>query len=245
MTVVKICGVRTVEAAVTAAENGADVIGMIFAPSPRLIDISTAQEIAKAVVPAHTKRDPAATTDELNKECNMSAPEYFKACSDKLLSYGRPLLCGVFQNQDLDHILSVVRQVPLDLVQLHGTEPVQVARQIPVPVIKVFHVGADFTVDTAGLFDTGYHSVILLDTKVPAAGAQQGGHGVQFDWTVARSLSDRNVPFLMAGGLSPDNVDKAVKVARPWGVDVSSGVETDRAKDPAKIQAFINNAKAA
>ncbi|KAJ2527782.1 anthranilate synthase / indole-3-glycerol phosphate synthase, partial [Coemansia sp. RSA 1937] len=179
MTVVKICGVRTVEAAVTAAENGADVIGMIFAPSPRLIDISTAQEIAKAV------------------------------------------------NQDLDHILSVVRQVPLDLVQLHGTEPVQMARQIPVSVIKVFHVGADFTVDTAGLFDTGYHSVILLDTKVPAAGAQQGGHGVQFDWTVARSLSDRNVPFLMAGGLSPDNVGEAVKVARPWGVDVSSGVETD------------------
>ncbi|KAJ2665197.1 anthranilate synthase / indole-3-glycerol phosphate synthase [Coemansia sp. RSA 1199] len=242
MSIVKICGVRTVEAAVTAAGNGADIIGMIFAPSPRLIDINTAQKIARSIVPAHTRQEKA---DVLDRECKMPASEYFKASSDKLLSCGRPLLCGVFQNQDLDHILSVARQVPLDLVQLHGTEPVQMARQIPVPVIKVFHVGADFTLDTAGLLETGYHAVILLDTKVPAAGAQQGGHGVQFDWTVARSLSDRNVPFLMAGGLTPDNVEEAIKVARPWGVDVSSGVETDRAKDPAKIQAFINNAKAA
>ncbi|KAJ2454546.1 anthranilate synthase / indole-3-glycerol phosphate synthase [Coemansia sp. RSA 2336] len=237
--IVKICGVQTVDAAKAAAALGADVIGMIFAPSPRLLDIATAREIAEAVV--RTTREA-----EVSVDSSVSAEgAYFKTRMQQVFGKGekRPQLCGVFQNQPVEHILDVVSQVPLDLVQLHGDEPVGLAKQIPVPVIKVFHVDDGFDVDQAGeLLRTDCHSIILLDTKV-AGQQQQGGRGVSFDWTIARKLADRGVPFLMAGGLTPDNVQEAVQVGAPWGVDVSSGVETDKAKDEAKIMAFVDSAK--
>ncbi|KAJ1841104.1 anthranilate synthase / indole-3-glycerol phosphate synthase [Coemansia sp. RSA 2708] len=240
--IAKICGVRTVEAAVAAASGGADIIGMIFAPSPRLIDLDTAQNIARAVAPLRAA--PVEAAEDVSVEITTAA-EYFTARSQQLTRLGCPLLCGVFQNQPLEHILEMVQQVPLDLVQLHGTEPAALAQQIPVPVIKVFHVDGAFSVDAdSELFQTSCHSVILLDTKF-AGTAQQGGRGVSFDWTIARRLADQGVPFLMAGGLTPDNVQEAISVGKPWGVDVSSGVETDKAKDPAKIQAFIDNVRRA
>ncbi|KAJ2785799.1 anthranilate synthase / indole-3-glycerol phosphate synthase [Coemansia javaensis] len=251
--VVKICGVRTAEAAVAAADAGADIIGMIFAPSPRLIDVATARAIAQAVRPAggssnSDNEDGAPWDAAAGVDQGAAAAEFFAASAKRLMAAGRPLLAGVFQNQPLEHILEVARAVPLDLVQLHGTEPVAMARQIPVPVIKVFHVDDAFSVDdaarTGDMLATHHHAAILLDTKV-AGTAQQGGHGVSFDWTIARRLSDRGVPFLMAGGLVPENVAEAIGVGRPWGVDVSSGVETDRVKDADKIRAFVANARLA
>ncbi|KAJ1935623.1 anthranilate synthase / indole-3-glycerol phosphate synthase, partial [Linderina pennispora] len=174
---------------------------------------------------------------------NATAAEFFTTSGTKILKSRKgPLLAGVFQNQPLEHILAVVEQVPLDLVQLHGTEPIDLAREIPVPVIKVFHVDDTFSVEDSDLFKTFRHSVVLLDTKV-AGTTQQGGRGVSFDWTIARRLADSGLPFIMAGGLTPDNVREAVDVGRPWGVDVSSGTETNKAKDPAKITAFVANAK--
>ncbi|KAI9481906.1 anthranilate synthase / indole-3-glycerol phosphate synthase [Coemansia sp. RSA 990] len=237
--IVKICGVRTVEAAEAAAASGADVVGMIFAPSPRLIDIATAQEIAEAIV--HTTRNAAISVGS----STSAEGAYFKTQMQQVFGKGRkrPQLCGVFQNQPVEHILDVVSRVPLDLVQLHGNEPVELARQIPVPVIKVFHIDDGFDIDQAGeLLQTDCHSIILLDTKV-AGQQQQGGRGVSFDWTIARKLADRGVPFLMAGGLTPDNVQEAVQVGAPWGVDVSSGVETDKVKDKAKMMAFVDGAR--
>ncbi|KAJ2369491.1 anthranilate synthase / indole-3-glycerol phosphate synthase [Coemansia sp. RSA 2607] len=245
---VKICGVRTADAAVAACEARADIIGMIFAPSPRLIDIPTAQEIAQAV---YVSSSSANITSPLpsRPDFNGNAPteDYFNAWADHISQIrrigGRPLLTGVFQNQSLEHILEVVRSVPLDLVQLHGTESVEMAREIPVPVIKVFHVDEGFSLDgESDLMKTSCHAIILLDTKVAGA-SQQGGRGVSFDWTIARALSDRGVPFLMAGGLTPENIGEAVGVGRPWGVDVSSGIETDKVKDPKKIHAFVRGAK--
>ncbi|KAJ2611406.1 anthranilate synthase / indole-3-glycerol phosphate synthase [Coemansia sp. RSA 1365] len=255
-TVVKICGVRTVEAAVTAAEAGADIIGMIFAPSPRLIDTTTAQKIAQAVC-----RDRCVSDSGGLDRCNTTshsvfagisreaAPkEFFASCCKQILGRGRPLLAGVFQNQPLEHIIDIVRSVPLDLVQLHGMEPLSMAEQIPVPVIKVFHVDKSFSLENEAicgdLLRTFCHSMILLDTKVGGT-TQQGGRGVSFDWRIARRLADMGVPFLMAGGLTPDNVAEALAVGRPWGVDVSSGVETEKIKDTKKICAFVNQAKCA
>ncbi|KAJ1724168.1 anthranilate synthase / indole-3-glycerol phosphate synthase [Coemansia erecta] len=246
--VVKICGVRTTDAAVAACEAGADIIGMIFTPSPRLIDVPAAQEIAQAV---YASSPLASITSPLPQrpQFNADAPpeEYFNAWAEHITQIrrkgGRPLLTGVFQNQPLEHILEVARSVPLDMVQLHGTEPVEMAREIPVPVIKVFHVDDGFSLDgESDLLKTSHHAVILLDTKV-AGTSQQGGRGVSFDWSIARALSDRGVPFLMAGGLTPENIGEAVGVGRPWGVDVSSGIETDKVKDPKKIRAFIHGAK--
>ncbi|KAJ1665044.1 anthranilate synthase / indole-3-glycerol phosphate synthase [Coemansia sp. RSA 25] len=123
-------------------------------------------------------------------------------------------------------------------------EPIDMAEKIPVPVIKVFHVDGHFSLENSDLFRTFQHSIILLDTKV-AGTDQQGGKGVSFDWNLARQLADKDVPFLMAGGLTPENVAQAVRVGGAWGVDVSSGIETNKTKDAAKIRAFVNNAKAA
>ncbi|KAJ2851407.1 anthranilate synthase / indole-3-glycerol phosphate synthase [Coemansia brasiliensis] len=239
--IVKICGVRTAEAAEAAASLGADIIGMIFAPSPRVIDIETAQGIAKAVGKVCTTRNAAIAVDS-----SISAEgEYFRAKMQQVFAKAgkRPLLCGVFQNQPVEQILDMVSEVPLDIVQLHGNEPVEMAKQIPVPVIKVFHIDDGFDINNAGeMLQTDCHSIILLDTKV-AGQQQQGGRGVSFDWAIARKLADRGVPFLMAGGLTPDNVQEAIQVGAPWGVDVSSGVETDKIKDKAKIMAFVNGAR--
>ncbi|KAJ2856948.1 anthranilate synthase / indole-3-glycerol phosphate synthase [Coemansia asiatica] len=223
---------------------------MIFAPSPRLIDVSTAKEIAQAVYNAGAAADgeqDAALLAHPSIASGSTPSEFFSACSQHTLDmrqrFGRPLLAGVFQNQPLEHILEVARSVPLDMVQLHGTESVEMARLIPVPVIKVFHVDDTFSLDgESDLLRTFHHSVILLDTKV-AGTSQQGGKGVSFDWTIARKLSDKGVPFLMAGGLTPENVCEAVQIGRPWGVDVSSGTETNKVKDPSKILAFVRRAK--
>ena len=83
-------------------------------------------------------------------------------------------------------------------------------------------------------------TVTHLDTK-SAAG---GGSGKTFDWSIAALIAPQH-PFLMAGGLDPDNVARAIAQVAPWGVDVSSGVETDGVKDPAKIQAFLFAARSA
>ncbi|KAJ2551904.1 anthranilate synthase / indole-3-glycerol phosphate synthase [Coemansia sp. RSA 1933] len=251
--VTKICGIGTVEAAEAAVSAGADIIGMIFAPSPRLIDMDRAKTVAQAVRAAGA-RDTITTETSIpslsvDLEERMDNVEYFTECASRVIArrreLGRPLLAGVFQNQDVAHIAAVARAVPLDLVQLHGTEAPETARLIPVPVIKVFHVDDSFSVEAAELRDSMLrrqcHSLILLDTKV-AGTAQQGGRGVQFDWSIARRLADMGIPFLMAGGLTPDNVAQAVGVGRPWGVDVSSGIETNKTKDVAKIHAFVRNA---
>ncbi|KAJ1966235.1 anthranilate synthase / indole-3-glycerol phosphate synthase [Dipsacomyces acuminosporus] len=255
---VKICGVRTVDAAVAAKEAGAEIIGMIFAPSPRLIDIPTAQGIARSISSGSEQPKIELPRQHSSSAENMSAVEYFKACAGSIHSaqhkLGRPLLTGVFQNQPLEHILEAVHQVPLDLVQLHGTEPVELAKEIPVPVIKVFHVDESMAASNwspledeelkSGLLKPFHHALILLDTKVPGT-SQQGGRGVSFDWNIARALADAGVPFVMAGGLTPDNVAQAVDIGKPWAVDVSSGTETEKVKDPKKIHAFVANAKKA
>lgn len=240
--IVKICGTRTVEGAVAAVEAGADIIGMIFAPSPRLIDIKTGQSIAQSVRVAAPSSNEQCTSTSSSKDYFVSKWQYIQNMRKQ---HGRPLLAGVFQNQPLDHVLEVVQQVPLDLVQLHGTEPLEMAKQIPVPVIKVFHIDDSFDqgIDDMDMLKEGYHSVILLDTKVVGT-SQQGGHGVSFDWKIAkRLLADKDIPFMMAGGLTPENVKEALCVGGAWGVDVSSGVETDKVKDVAKIIAFTSNAK--
>jgi phosphoribosylanthranilate isomerase len=84
--------------------------------------------------------------------------------------------------------------------------------------------------------------LVTLDRYVEGI---QGGTGVGFDWDVAASLTQAGHPFLLAGGLTPENVSKAITKVHPWGVDVSSGVETNGVKDHAKIRDFMHKARAA
>ena len=125
--------------------------------------------------------------------------------------------------------------------------------QVPVEVIKVLHVPGTAAGDSVG---TKAKAVADLEERLRsyrAAGCRitldrlveglQGGTGQSFEWEIAALMTQNGHEFLLAGGLTPDNVAQAVAQARPWGVDVSSGVETGGKKDPEKMLAFIQNAR--
>ncbi len=144
-----------------------------------------------------------------------------------------PELVGVFVNAEADDINAIAEQVGLDIVQLHGNETPEFCQCISRPVLKALQIEAHADKSLAQAYrETTWR--ILLDT--PAAG--WGGSGITHDWGLAANLA-RETPIFLAGGLKPANIAEAIAEVHPWGVDVSSGVETHRQKDVAKIQAFI------
>jgi anthranilate synthase/indole-3-glycerol phosphate synthase/phosphoribosylanthranilate isomerase len=170
---------------------------------------------------------------------------------------------GVFQNQTLEYILETVAAVQLDVVQLHGKEPVEWSKHIPVPVIKACHVDKD----GRGLEEItrpGLSSFVLLDS-VRESDGMSGGSGKVVDWNIAKAVVDAGevgtfipdlvvsdsrqsakwMPIVLAGGLTVDNVREAVEKVRPWAVDVSGGVEmgNGQGKDLAKVISFVKAAK--
>jgi phosphoribosylanthranilate isomerase len=155
-------------------------------------------------------------------------PEEARAILDDLSV--RPKIVGVFIDQSPDEVRQVADFVDLDMLQLHGSEPpgFEAGR----PVIKVLKVrdgevpGADAWPDP-----------IMLDSW---SADQRGGTGRTWDWELARPLLARRRVFI-AGGLEPGNVGKVVSAFKPYGVDVSSGVESAvRVKDPDKVRAFVH-----
>lgn len=156
----------------------------------------------------------------------------------------RPMLVGVFVNRTPDEVDRIALECDLDYVQLSGDESWDCCRRIARPVIKAVHVGEG---QTAAYLEAELGSareagaLCLLDTMLPA---KYGGGGKRFDWRLAEGLSGR-FDFLLAGGLTPDNVAEAISAVHPWGLDVSSGVETGGVKDIHKIRAFIRAAKSA
>jgi phosphoribosylanthranilate isomerase len=154
---------------------------------------------------------------------------------------------GLFADQPLDEVNRTIRTCGLDLAQLCGKEPLEYCESVGCRVIKVVHVDATVPGEAAvtALVDRvrSYRDAGHLVTLDRLVAGLQGGTGASFDWEVAASLSRRGLTFLLAGGLSPANVAQAVATVGPWGVDVSSGVETDGAKDHDKIRAFIDNVR--
>lgn len=147
---------------------------------------------------------------------------------------------GVFVNASPDDILHTVRECRLSAVQLHGDEtPADILKLKGVRVIKAFRVGEDLRPVTAQSYQADAY---LFDTKVPGI---YGGSGKSFDWSMLKAVAfDR--PVIVSGGLDPKNVAKAIRAIRPYGVDVSSGVESAPGKKNAKlIKEFIRNAKKA
>jgi len=151
-----------------------------------------------------------------------------------------PAIVGVFVNMPAGDVNQIADLCCLDWVQLSGDQTWEYCQQIQKPIIKAIHVGSEqsiaqlasqLKIGTSGDFDL----IHLLDTKMKGA---YGGTGQSFDWKLTQELA-RGFPFFLAGGLSPENVTQAVKQVRPWGVDVSSGVESNGVKDASKIKAFI------
>ena len=129
------------------------------------------------------------------------------------LGANRPKLVGVFRDADVDTIRDVAARVPLDFVQLHGAESDEDIRAIGLPCFKALQVG-DALPDT-----TAHPSAEWLLFDSPG-----GGSGKRFDWSLL-NLYSRATPFLLAGGITPDNVAAAISLARPDAIDVASGVE--------------------
>ena len=224
--IVKICGVRHQDDALTAARAGADYIGMVFVPGRR-----------RRIAPS----DARIITDALR----AAGP-------------GAPQSVGLFGDQPLPDVLTTIAAAGLDAVQLCGNETIPYCRQIQphAAVIKVLHIANDADDDAIAAVAQRIDDyaaagcIITLDRQVPGL---HGGTGQTFDWQIAARLATIQNDagrdsagcrrFLLAGGLTPDNVAAAIAAARPWGVDVSSGVETAGRQDAAKIRQFIANAK--
>lgn len=197
------CGLRSAEHALVAAEAGADLLGFIFAPSRRQVAPAEVARIAQAV-----RALPAAN---------------------------RPKLVGVFVNEAPERMRACARECGLDAVQLSGDEPLGFADELrDLALIKALRF--DGSAEERRWIEAEQpHVRLLVDAHVPGA---YGGAGVMADWPRAADLA-RQRPILLAGGLSPTNVVAAIAQVQPWGVDVSSGIESDGAKDPAKIRAFV------
>jgi phosphoribosylanthranilate isomerase len=142
----------------------------------------------------------------------------------------RPSIVGVFIDQDPSEVRQIADFVGLDLLQLHGSEaPGFDAGR---PVMKVLKIRDDVVPDAAAWPDP-----IMLDSW---SADQRGGTGRTWDWDLARELLENRKVFI-AGGLEPGNVGKVVSSYKPYGVDVSSGVEASlRVKDPDKVRAFVH-----
>ncbi len=206
MTRIKICGITDVSYLEAVAEAGADLIGVVLAPSPRQV------------------------TPEKAKEITAAAKEY-----------GLPVV-GVFVNTPAAEVNRLAVSCGLDWVQLSGNEDAKCCRQIQKPFIKAVHIAPDWDEQRLLSHLENRHQelrhrppIYLLDTHVED---KYGGTGQVFPWDIARRAAER-YPVIIAGGLDPENVARVVTELKPWGIDVSSGVESGGTKDTKKIKAFI------
>ena len=246
MTRVKICGNRTPDDVLAAAEAGADFVGMIFAESSRRVSVEDAAAMVAAL-----ERPPEATSRPIphmtshDGRVREDVVEWFEHGTQVLLARledHRPLTVGVFADQPIDEVNELAGRAGVDLVQLSGDETWEDCLLINRSVIQVVHVSPlDSPSDPMEFVEAGFAVALMLDA---AHGPYRGGSGKTFDWDVASEVS-RHVPTWLAGGLNPGNVGDAIERVQPWAVDVSSGTERDGRKDHDLVRAFIDTVRAA
>lgn len=236
---VKICGTRDAGMAAEAIKAGANLIGMILVPGKRRsVTPDNAMAISKVIHEHRSLTGSCAKNDISNRFVQDQASDFF-ANSCLYITRDYPLLVGVFQNQSISEVLELQKLYKLDIVQLHGNEPLEWAKIIPVPVLRSFHPGQ------TDLGKRGYHILPLLDSE-------SGGSGKRLDMNEVKSVlaDDTGLRIFLAGGLNPENVIGVIQQAAEFGdrivgVDVSSGVEENGIQSIAKIRAFINASKSA
>ena len=218
---VKICGNTNLDDAALAAELGADAVGFVFAESPRRVTVTQV----------------AAITPHLPQGVER---------------------VGVFHSHDADEIIQAVSAAGLTAVQLHGGLDEKLLERLAerfagtVRIIQTLHWTIDASESSAEQLSgqieriaaIGMSDRVLIDSKVGSAG---GGTGMTYDWSDAHSVfasAPGSLHLIVAGGLKPENVTRAITQLNPWGVDVSSGVEASPGrKSPEKLAQFIENAR--
>jgi phosphoribosylanthranilate isomerase len=217
---IKVCGVRDAKTALASVQAGADAIGLVFvAASPRAVSVARARKIVAG-----------------------------------LPVFVEPV--GLFVNAPLRTVVATAKALGLRTVQLHGDEsPDYVARLAPLRVIKAVNLAQVTAEDLAAWRKAGDNLAGLIwDADAPKAAKRKGltgGHGQRPDGQALALLTQSLhltglPPAILAGGLNPENVATAVALIRPYGVDVSSGVESRRGvKDPALIAAYCAAVRAA
>jgi phosphoribosylanthranilate isomerase len=213
---VKICSLREVEQVPWVIEAAPDMFGLIFVESAwRMVT----PQMGKAIV------------DEF----------------DALAGPNRPKAVGVFLDSPPSEINRIADRVGLDFVQVHTHDMPIDWKRFELPVLPVLRPQPDVDLPTItatidSILGSGANiPAILIDAWHPDT---IGGAGVLGNWSIARELATR-YPIVLAGGLTPSNVGEAITEISPVGVDVSSGVETARIKDPAKLKAFVASAREA
>ncbi|CAG4923146.1 MULTISPECIES: phosphoribosylanthranilate isomerase [Acidithrix] len=197
---IKICGITNEEDALLAVALGADALGFIFAPSPRMVSVNVARDIIK----------------RLPSEI---------------------LTIGVFVNEDPDELVRIVHSVGLGGAQLHGNESVE--------TVLSLRLRLNYLIKALPADGMSIRSFFRYPVDALLVDSAQPGSGKAFDWSI---IEAEHMPkrIILAGGLNSENVREAITTVRPYGVDVSSGVESAPGKkDPVALRAFISNAKSA
>ena len=210
MTLFKICGLQTAEHAIFARECGATFLGFVFVNGVRReLSLSNAAELIE---------------------------KYRSVCRD-----GGPSLVGLFADQPIDMVNEIIGKCGLDYVQLCGREEIDYWAEIESKVIKQIRI--DGSKERAEIVEwlNLEMDAIAINNAIPLLdryeSGQLGGTGKTFDWTITTELA-HGIEYILAGGLNHQNVSLAISTARPWAVDVSSGVENRGEKDFCKIQKF-------
>ena len=215
---VKMCGISKIETIPAVIEANPDYMGLVFAPSKRQVTVEQAKTLVEELHKQYANR------------YNRDAEQY---SNQTLIHQEFIKTVGIFVNETLDNLVTIATEVNLDAVQLHGDEDEAFIQSLKertnVEVWKAVQIrsaaDAEAWIDSSAdmlLFDA-YHE------------DERGGTGEVFDWSC---LDEFERPFMLAGGIDSTNVARAIRTVRSYGIDISSGIETDGVKDNEKITAF-------
>lgn len=209
---VKMCGISKVETIPAVVEAKPDYMGLVFAPSKRQVTVDQAKTLVEELHKQYTKR--------YNNGAEQSNNDEIKTV-------------GVFVNETLDNLVSIATEANLDVVQLHGDEDEAFIQSLKertnVEVWKAVQIRSAADAET---WSDSSADMLLFDAYHKD---ERGGTGEVFDWSC---LDEFERPFMLAGGIDSTNVARAIRTVRPYGIDISSGIETDGVKDDEKITAF-------
>ena len=220
---VKMCGISKVETIPAIIDAKPDYMGLVFAPSKRQVTV----EQAKTLVEELYKQNVVGNNSEAEQTEPVTSLD--TASSETIKTV------GVFVNETIENLLKIAEEIKLDVIQLHGDEDesfIQILKeQSNVEVWKAVQVRS--AVDAEKWIDSSA-DMLLFDAYHKD---ERGGTGEVFDWS---SLDEFERPFMLAGGIDSTNVARAIRTVRPYGIDISSGIETNGVKDNEKMKAFTN-----